>query len=172
METHFLATCSRIWDDLLGRQSMSRKEMCLKLSKTELQGDGCTPVGISQKEKCQRFPGFPQPKQELRAPQNCFHDAHSDTVTTDLKNNFPIIYTWKLGFLQRALKNPGRSSRKAKHIPKRNVSENCGTQKDPEAKKAPCCTPVGFHRREGEKVPKVSEISSTKQNWEFSADFH
>jgi hypothetical protein len=57
-ETHSLATCSRIWEDLLGRQSMSRKEMCLKLSKTELQGDGCTPVGISRREKCQIFRDF------------------------------------------------------------------------------------------------------------------
>lgn len=137
---------------------MSRKEMCLKLSKTELQGDGCTPVGIPQKEKCQKFPGFPQPKQELRAPQNCFHDAHSDTATTNLKHIFSIIYTWKLGFLQRALKNPGRSSRKAKHVPKRNVSEIAKPRKIQKLRKRPVAHRLDFTEGKGKKCQRFQRF--------------
>jgi hypothetical protein len=118
------------------------------------------------------FQGFPQPKQELRAPQNCFHDAHSDTVTTNLKRFFPpyshgnSISCNVLSRIRDDLLRRQSMSQKEMYL------EIAKPRKPQKLSKASCCTPVGFQRREGKKVPKVSEISSTKQNWEFSAELH
>jgi hypothetical protein len=45
-------------------------------------------------------------------------------------------------------------------------------RKPQKLRKRPVAHRLDFKEGKGKKVPKVSEISSTKQNWEFSAELH
>lgn len=150
------------------------------LRQTQLQGRPtvCTPVGISHEENCRGFRDFLNQNKLIRITVSSRETAYRTHILTpgplfEAVFCFPACLSTHGNSLScNLLKNLGRSSRKAKHVPERNVCGNCETPENPEAKKAPSCTPVGFYRREGKKAPKDSEISSTKQNWVFSAELH
>ena len=133
------------------------------LRQTQLQGRPtvCTPVGISHEENCRGFRDFLNQNKLIRITVSSRETAYRTHILTpgplfEAVFCFPACLSTHGNSLScNLLKNLGRSSRKAKHVPKKKCVSNSVRQ----SYRATVAHPLKFHKR---KVPKVSGISSTK----------